>query len=134
MNSYLRVRLEAEHYAIPVTYVIEVSDFSALVPVPGSASQILGVRNVRGAIMPVIDLARMLGLRRSGVPERLVEVENDGQRAGFAVSGIESVGEITGISPERETDLLAGTVLVDGRLVGIIDVPAVFESLAGRRS
>src|SRR5687767_11818247 len=66
----VRVRVGTEDYALPVENVLEVAELGALTPVPGSARTVLGVRNLRGQVIPVIDLAGFFEIESSGEPTR----------------------------------------------------------------
>ncbi len=62
---HVQVRLGKERYAVPVEHVVEVGAIGALTVTPGGSPAILGVRNLRGDVLPVFDLAAALGLARS---------------------------------------------------------------------
>jgi chemotaxis signal transduction protein len=119
---------------MPVEYVREIADLGQVEPVPGSRPEMLGIRNMRGQILPVIDLARLLGLARTALPARLLVAEAGGLQAGFAIDEVSDVGELGELTDETESDLLAGAALVNGELTGVIDVPRVFDALDGTRS
>ncbi len=66
-----------EAYAVSVLNVLEVASLGEVTPVPGAPIEILGVRNLRGKILPVIDLAALLGTRRSRPAGRLLVTESE---------------------------------------------------------
>jgi purine-binding chemotaxis protein CheW len=116
-------------YAMPVEHVLEVRDFGALASVPGSPPAMLGVCNLRGQILPVVDLAWLLGIPRTAPPGRLLVAGTEGLKAGFAIDEVSMVGEMAEPAEEAESELLVGALLVGDDLVGVIDVPRVFASL-----
>lgn len=129
MSTYVRLRLAAEEYAVPVTYVREVIGLDEVVPVPGTPGDVIGVRNLRGQILPVIDLTVLLGISRTAPPRLLLITESGGQQAGLALDEVSGIAELPKPSTEHESGLLEGSVLVGSDLIGVIDVPSVFREL-----
>jgi purine-binding chemotaxis protein CheW len=127
---HVRVLAGGEHYALPVTAVLEIAEFGQVTPVPGAPSGVLGVRNLRGQVIPVIDLATMLGLAPDGESERIVVADDGSRRAALAVTATMDVGELGAATEEVESPYLSGAVLVDGALVGIVDVEALLAAVA----
>jgi purine-binding chemotaxis protein CheW len=125
---HVRVRVAREHYAVPVADVLEVAEVGDVTPVPGAAAGIRGVRNVRGQVLPVIDLAAVLGLPAEP-PARVVMVEQANRRAGLAVDSVDGVEDLPDASEEIESAHLTGAALVDGELVGVLDVGSVLDSV-----
>jgi len=130
MTVHVRVRVGLESYALPVEHVLEVADLGHLSPVPGASSSVLGVRNLRGQVLPVFDLARVFGVEREGAPLKLVVAEDGARRAGFAIDEVTDVGELPDPSEEGESAFLRGATLVGDALVGVIDVPRLFDAVA----
>jgi purine-binding chemotaxis protein CheW len=126
------VRLGAESYALPVGHVLEVARHGALSPVPGAGAHVLGVRNLGGEIVPVFALGALLGATRHGSPERVCLARQGTVLAGLAVDEVTDVDELPDAGEEGETELLSRRTLVDGRLVGVVDMEALFAEL-GRR-
>jgi purine-binding chemotaxis protein CheW len=126
---HVRLRIGAEVYALPVEHVLEVAELGEVAPVPGSPPEILGVRNLRGQILPIVDLAKVFGVSSSSTAQRLLVAEARGHRAGFAVDEVSDIGTLTGEVEESESELLAGACLAGDELVGIVDIARVFESL-----
>jgi two-component system chemotaxis response regulator CheV len=129
MSVHVRLRVGTEMYAMPVEHVLEVAELGDIATVPGSRSEALGVRNLRGQILPVFDLAALFGVQRTDKPQRLLVAESDGRRAGFAIDEVSDVGELTEPAEETESDLLVGATLAGTDLIGVIDVPRLFATL-----
>ena len=129
MSAYVRFRVADEAYAVSVLSVLEVAGLGEVTPVPGAPGQILGVRNLRGKILPVIDLAALLGTRRTRPAARLLVTESDGRRAGLAIDEVTEVGEFADPVEEGESALLLGTMLEDGDLIGVLNLPSVLDAL-----
>lgn len=129
-GTYVRARVGAEDYALAVERVVEVDEIGDVTPMPGSPPAVLGVRNLRGQVVPVVDLATVFGLEPAEV-ERVMIVEDDGERAALAVSDVIDVGTLPEISEQAESELLHGAVIVEGALVGVVDVQRVLAAVSG---
>jgi purine-binding chemotaxis protein CheW len=127
---HVRVRLGKESYAVAVEHVIEVAELGELSPVPGAQDSVLGVRNLRGDVLPVFDLASVLGIAGDGDPPWLLVTEHGSLRAGLAIDEVTDVGTIPPVGEETQSNLLAGAALDDSGLVGVIDVERLFAALA----
>jgi purine-binding chemotaxis protein CheW len=76
-----------DRYGLDLLDVREVVPQPALTPLPGAPRAVLGVMNLRGDVVPVVDTAQLLGL---GALDRVAFVavaEADGGRAGLATDG-----------------------------------------------
>jgi chemotaxis signal transduction protein len=127
---HVRVRLGAESYAVAVEHVIEVAELGELSPVPGAHGSVLGVRNLRGDVLPVFDLASVLGIAGDSLPQWLLIAEQGSLRAGFAIDEVTDVGTLPPVGEETQSKLLSGAALDDSGLVGVVDVERLFASLA----
>lgn len=128
-DVHLRLRVGHESYAVPVENVREVTDYGDVAAVPGSGPAVLGVRNLRGQVLPVFDLAQVFGIPAAGSTPRLVIAEANGAVAGLAVTEVTDVSSLPDEVEPTEVELLVGAVLTDGELVGVVDVPAMFQRL-----
>jgi purine-binding chemotaxis protein CheW len=133
MNGvHVRLRMGRERYAVPIDNVLEVAELGSLCPLPGAGAAVLGVRNLRGQVLPVFDLARVLAIAGDPVRPRVVVAEHEGRLAGLAVDEVTDVAALAGEPEPAAADYLSGAVLEDGQLVGIIDVEGLFGALAAR--
>jgi purine-binding chemotaxis protein CheW len=129
MSTFVRLLVGAEVYAIPVTHVSEIADVGDLTPVPGAPPEVLGVRNLRGQILPVVDLAMLLRIPRTTAPSWLVVAEAGELTAGLAIDEVSGVDQLPDPTDEADSDLLTGALLDHDELIGVIDVPSVFTEL-----
>jgi purine-binding chemotaxis protein CheW len=129
---HLTLRVGDEAYALPVEHVVEVGEFDAPTPVPGGPRELLGVRNLRGEVLPVFDFATVLGLATGLGPRRLVVAADHGRRAGLAVTAVHDVRELPDADEKADSPFLAGAALTDEGLVGVVDVERLFDELAAR--
>jgi chemotaxis signal transduction protein len=128
-DFYVRLRVGEESYALPVEHVLEVAELGEVTPVPGAQRAVLGVRNLRGQILPIVDLATVFAIRGSGNPQRVLVAEAKGQRAGFAIDDVSDIEQLPSSVDEAESDLLQGAVLTNDELVGVVDVERLFDLL-----
>jgi len=133
VSVYVRLRVAAEAYAIPVENVREITPLGELTAVPGALPEMLGVRNLRGQILPVADLALVLGLTAATAPALLLVAEAGDLQAGLAVDAVTAVSELPGPAEAAGSALLTGSALTGGDLIGFIDMTRVFGLLGRSR-
>ena len=138
---YLAFRLAGEVYAIDILRIREIIEYGAPTGVPMMPPSVRGVINLRGAVVPVIDLAVRFGREATGVGKRtcvvIVEVEEAGAThiLGLMVDGVNAVMEIGDDSIEPapafgtriNTEFIAGMAKVDGRFVIVLDIGRVLS-------
>jgi purine-binding chemotaxis protein CheW len=126
---HVRVHVGAESYALPIGNVREIALLGDVAPLPGAPAAVLGVLNLHGRVLPVIELASLLGVAHHGRPLRIVIAEDGGRLAGLAVHSVTDVEVLPETSEEVVSPHLHGAALVDGVLVGAIDVAAVLDTI-----
>ncbi|TLX54421.1 chemotaxis protein CheW [Stutzerimonas nosocomialis] len=136
-TQHLSFRVQDARYALPLDQVREVIDGGAVTPVPLMPAFVLGIVNLRGCMIPVIDLAARFGLAPPPPGKRtclvIAEAMLDGQphRIGLRVQAVETVLEVhaddidpappfgTGIRP----DFIAGVLQDDTAVTVMLDLP-----------
>ena len=85
MYDLLEFRLAQERYAVEYRYVEEVCLFKELTPLPCTPPFVRGIVNVRGRILPVLDLKRFFDLPEQGVTDlhRIILVRGHGLELGL---------------------------------------------------
>lgn len=102
-GQYLGLFVADEEYAIGILKVKEILQFEAITRVPGMPPSIRGVTNVRGSVVPVVDLAVRFSLPETAVTKRtcivIVEVDLDGEKTVMGVMA-DSVSQVIDLSAD----------------------------------
>ncbi|MBD7976529.1 MULTISPECIES: chemotaxis protein CheW [Pseudomonas] len=91
--QWVTFRLDNESYGINVMQVQEVLRYSEIAPVPGAPSYVLGIINLRGNVVTVIDTRQRFGLDSADITDnsRIVIIEADKQVVGILVDSVAEV-------------------------------------------
>jgi len=91
--QWVTFRLDDETYGINVMQVQEVLRHSEIAPVPGAPSYVLGIINLRGNVVTVIDTRQRFGLPSAEITDntRIVIIEADKQVVGILVDSVAEV-------------------------------------------
>lgn len=134
-GKYMCFRLAQQDYAIPVASVREIIQMAPITSIPQTESYIRGVINLRGKIIPVIDLLARLGLGEATMSRESCVIVLDGPegQVGTIVDQVQDVLELTQseIEPPSETSshaFVSGFGKKDKRLLVLIDVGTVLKS------
>ncbi len=95
-------RIGKENFGVDIFSVREIVKAREITPVPGTAEHVLGIINLRGKIISVVDLAQRLGLGAATVDRqsRIFVVDLDGVTVGFLVDAATEVMKLSGESIE----------------------------------
>jgi len=105
-------RIDKEEYAIPIVKVQEIIKINQITAVPRTKSYIDGIINLRGNVIPVIDLRARFGIERKTDLEqrRIVVVHIKGKISGFIVDSVTEVLRIRKSQIELMPDSISGDV------------------------
>ncbi len=116
-GTYLTLLLGDEEYGVPITLVREIVGVQTVVPVPNRPPMVDGVINLRGVVIPVINLRRAFGLA-PGVPDEqnvIIVVDGGGtDRIGLAADRVKEVVTFADGEVEPPPKLAATGTLVAG--------------------
>lgn len=101
-------QLHDQQYALPIQETQEIIRMTAITRVPNTRHYVEGIINLRGSIVPVINLNKRLGLPVNEYNEatRIIVVEHGGQKVGMIVDNVLEVGRFT--EDEMEPPAVAG--------------------------
>jgi len=122
ITEFVSLRAGGQGYCVEITSIREIRRWRTVTSLPNSDKSILGVMNLRGSVIPIIDLAARLGLQMTEVgPRSVVVVVAVGNRViGLLV---EAVSEILSIAADEiqpnPTQSHDGN---DGQVVGLVSV------------
>jgi purine-binding chemotaxis protein CheW len=140
-RQYLTFTVGGEFFAIGILHIKEIIEYGQLTEVPRMPAFIRGVINLRGAVVPVLDLNACFGRSRCEITRRsciiIVEVDNDDDKhdIGVLVDAVSAVLDIpaTDIEPPPSfgarirADYITGMAKVDGRFVILLNIGAVLS-------
>lgn len=139
-GKYLTFRLGLESYGIKVVRVREIIRLAAITGVPQMPAHVKGVINLRGRIVPVLDLRLKLGLGEAEHSDQacivVVEVataQGAGRHMGLIVDAVEEVTQIAAADLDATpdfgtqvgTECLLGMAKVKGAVKTLLDIDRV---------
>jgi len=141
-QQYLTFMLGREVFAVSILRIKEIIEYGQLTVVPMMPEFIRGVINLRGAVVPVMDLLARFGQDSSALSKRTcvvileIELEGETQDVGILVDAVNEVLEISGSEVEPaprfgtniRADFISGMGKVNGRFVIILDLNRVVSS------
>ncbi|HJX68320.1 MAG TPA: chemotaxis protein CheW [Candidatus Limnocylindrales bacterium] len=128
--------LADEHYGLDIARVFEIIRHQPITPVPRAPSFVKGVINLRGRIIPVVDLRA-----RFGMPEveptketRIVVAESPSTRVGLIVDGVsevllvpaDAIEQTPAVASGADGEYLRGIAKLGGRLVLLLELDGLF--------
>ena len=141
-RQYLTFMLGGEMFSIGILGIKEIIEYAGVTEVPMMPACIRGVINLRGAVVPVMDLSSRFGKPTTAVTKRtcivIVEVTGDDQQSqvmGIVVDAVNAVLEIPASEIEPapafgakiRTDFIEGMGKVDGKFVILLNVNRVLS-------
>ena len=141
-RQYLSFKLEEEEFALEISKVREVLDFTKITKVPQTPDFMKGVINLRGAVVPVVDLNKKFGIKdtEKTMNTRIiigdVDIEGDQTVLGVLADSVHEVMELEPghiepapkIGTRLNTEFLKGMGKRDEEFVMILDIDKVFTS------
>jgi purine-binding chemotaxis protein CheW len=141
-SQYLTFKLDQELYAVDIAKVREVLEFTAVTKVPRTPDFMRGVINLRGNVVPVVDMRLKLGLTQTEKTVNtcvvITEVDVDGEKTvlGALADSVQEVIELDAaqiVPPPRmgtriDTEVIRGMGKRDDHFLIILDIDRVFTA------
>lgn len=134
---YLTFRLGAEEYGVNILCVQEIRSYEKPTRIPGAPTHMLGVINLRGTIVPVVDMRLKMGCERieySGLTV-VVVLKVAGRVVGLVVDAVSDVQEIERgtIHPPPDVEVhaiaqeaIVGIASIEQRMLILLDIEKLF--------
>jgi purine-binding chemotaxis protein CheW len=140
-GKYLTFRLGREEYGIGILMVREIVAMMEITPVPLTASHIRGVVNLRGKIIPVVDMRKKFGLpevaasRDTCIITTMVEGQEGHVLTGLLVDGVSEVTQVAAsdvepvpaLGEDMKLDFVIGLSKTKGRVIVLLDMDKVMQ-------
>ncbi|MBO9491757.1 chemotaxis protein CheW [Endozoicomonas sp. G2_1] len=130
--QWVTFKLDSETYGINVMQVQEVLRYSEIAPVPGAPGYVLGIINLRGNVVTVIDTRSRFGLMPAEITDntRVVIIESEKQVIGILVDSVAEVVYLKAsdidvapnVGNEESAKFIQGVSNRDGELLILVDL------------
>lgn len=136
----LSFRLAEQEYSVDIMSVREIRGWTRATPLPHAPAHVRGVINLRGTVLPVVDLSTRLGMPPVEGDARnvIIVVQVGGQSAGLLVDAVSDILALPRSELQPPPDLVADSAhsfiaaltIVDGRMIRVLDLAAVLPESA----
>lgn len=136
LGRWLTFRLEDETYGVDVIRVQEILRVYNIMPVPGAPDYILGITNIRGSVVTVIDGRAHFNLphQEHNDETRLIVLEAGDEIAGVVVDGVSDVVDLPvssidtnpKLNARKNSQFIKGVVNHDSGLIIILNIDSFF--------
>jgi purine-binding chemotaxis protein CheW len=140
-GKYLTFSLDKEEYGIGILKVKEIVGMTPITMIPRMPSYVKGVINLRGKVIPVIDLRLKLSMEEAGYTERtcIIVVEISGESGqvllGVIVDSVSEVLNVKGTDIENtpafgvrlNTEYILGIAKIGGRVKILLDIDKILS-------
>lgn len=137
-TQFVSYSLAGEEYAQEISRIHEINKVTGITKVPHTPKFIVGVVNMRGRIIPVVDMRRLLGLpaAEESRDRRIIVMDVRGYTAGLLVDAVHQVVTIgeselldsPGILQNVDEEFIRAVAKIDDRLVICLDIEKLISA------
>lgn len=130
IREFVAFRVGSQEFCVDIMCVREIRGWTAATPLPHTPNYVRGVINLRGAVLPIVDLASRFGLPETEPTPRsvIIVVQINKQVVGLLVDAVSDIFTTTGASwqptPEIASDvvksMVGGIYALDGRMISLV--------------
>lgn len=137
-GQYLTFQLMSEQYGVAIETVREINQFGEITPVPRTPEYVKGVMNLRGKIIPVVNLRVKFGMQPQDTTRDtcIIVIDTEIGQVGMIVDSVKEVVDLheAQIEPspvlgnENAMSFVRGMGKVDNRVVILVDIVSAFSA------
>lgn len=134
-------RLSEQDFCIDIMNIREIRGWTQPTPLPHSPDYVRGLINLRGSVLPIVDLSRRLGLpsREGTSRDVIIVVMVDEQLIGLVVDGVSDILTVKqsdfqptpSVGSETAQGYVQGIMAIEGRMIRLLDLKRVFPTKCG---
>ncbi|MFK7745275.1 MAG: chemotaxis protein CheW [Roseobacter sp.] len=138
----LTFQLADQEYSLDIMSVREIRGWTRTTPLPHAPSYMKGVINLRGTVLPVMDLSQRLGLKPREHTDRnvIIVVYQDDMMTGLLVDAVSDIIQLTAddLQPPPEMQSISGPsvvsalTLIDDRMIRILDLSSIVAQVKSK--
>ncbi|WP_136635682.1 chemotaxis protein CheW [Pseudooceanicola onchidii] len=131
----LTFRVAEQEYSLDIMSVREIRGWTRTTPMPHAPEYMRGVINLRGTVLPVMDLARRLNLPSREVTDRnvIIVVKINGTLTGLLVDAVSDIVAMTEddlqpppeLSSDPQMAVVRALTVIDDRMIRVLDLSAI---------
>ena len=135
----LSVRIADQEYSVDIMSVREIRGWTRATSLPHAPDYVRGVINLRGSVLPVVDLAVRLAIESGDPNERsvIIVIDLGGRTVGLRVDAVSDILSIPASALQTPPELLAdqseafirALTIVEGRMLRVLDVRRVLPAI-----
>ena len=134
-GELIAFRLGAQEFCLDIMSVRDIRGWTPTTPLPHAPACMKGVINLRGAVLPVVDLAARLGFAAAEPSARhvIIVAQVGSQTIGLLVDAVSdiltveqgSIQPTPGVASELARSFMKGVIAMEGRMLSLIELDAV---------
>ena len=139
LRELVSFRIGAQEFCVDIMAVREIRGWTAATALPQAPSFVRGVINLRGAVLPIVDLAARLGFEGAETSDRhvIIVAQIGEQVVGLLVDAVSDILTITDeaiqptpeVGSETAKTFVRGLLAIDGRMISLIGLDHVLPEL-----
>jgi len=140
MRELVGFRVGDQAFCIDITSVLEIRGWTPATPLPEAPPYMTGVVNLRGTVLPIIDLAARLGLPTSEPSARhaIMVARCGGRTVGLLVEAVSEIVQMSDAALQQTPEmgqgdgagLIAGIFAVDGGMISLLELDNLLPPMA----
>lgn len=138
-EELIAFRIAEQEFCVDIQSVREIRGFAPATPLPHAPSFVTGVINLRGTVLPIIDLAARLGFGRIQPTARsvIIVVRVNQQLVGLLVDAVSDILTVTDellqptpeVGSELARSFVRGVMAIEGRMISLIAIDGVLPQI-----
>lgn len=139
VQELIAFKIGEQEFCVDIQAVREIRGFSAATQLPHAPSFVTGVINLRGTVLPIVDLAARLGFAKTEPTARsvIIVVRVNQQLVGLLVDAVSDILTVTDdllqptpdLASELARSFVRGVMAVDGRMISLIAVDSILPQM-----
>ncbi len=139
MKELISFRIGAQEFCVDIMAIREIRGWTAATALPQSPSFVKGVINLRGAVLPIVDLASRLGFESTEASDRnvIIVAQIGEQVVGLLVDAVSDILTVTDdviqptpdVASETAKSFIRGLIAMDGRMISLIGLERVLPDM-----
>ncbi|TAJ74694.1 MAG: purine-binding chemotaxis protein CheW [Phenylobacterium sp.] len=139
MKELISFRIGAQEFCVDIMAIREIRGWTAATALPQSPSFVKGVINLRGAVLPIVDLASRLGFESTEASDRnvIIVAQIGEQVVGLLVDAVSDILTITDdmiqptpdVASETAKTFVRGLIPMEGRMISLIGLERVLPDM-----